>query len=305
MTFQPGEGITGSHLTTRASVPGLSPGGVRRLRRERQGQLPRQRRPHRHHDHPRRHPRLTHRSRRREARATPEHVAASLERARRHAVAARDARTSCTSVRLAGCAREDRRRHPDALAVEGLLDPLAQLPLHAEVLVRRALDDRPGWSPTLPVTDSTPATVGGSTIFSFQPSSSAIAAGDLADEALHPRDVLGVGHRHVDDAGRPALAVVADPQDLAVADVPDDAASRRAAGSPAGRPPRSVPTVPMPVSTRSPTPYWSSRIRKMPDRKSFTSDWAPKPTATPTMPALASSGPIGSPTTSRIIRTRR
>ena len=40
----------------------------------------------------------------------------------------------------------------------------------------------------------------------------------------------------------------------------------------------------------------------MPDRKSFTSDCAPKPTATPTMPALASSGPIGRPTTSRIIR---
>ena len=38
---------------------------------------------------------------------------------------------------LAGGAGEDRRRDPDALAVEGRLDPLAQLPLHAEVLVRR------------------------------------------------------------------------------------------------------------------------------------------------------------------------
>ena len=62
-----------------------------------------------------------------------------------------------------------------------------------------------------------------------------------------------------------------------------------------------VPVVPSPVSTRSPTPYWSSRIRKMPDKKSLTSVCAPKPSATPTMPALASSGPIGRPMTSRII----
>ncbi len=40
----------------------------------------------------------------------------------------------------------------------------------------------------------------------------------------------------------------------------------------------------------------------MPDRKSLTSVCAPKPTATPTIPALASSGPIGSPITSRTMR---
>ena len=51
-------------------------------------------------------------------------------------------------------------------------------------------------------------------------------------------------------------------------------------------------TVPMasPRSTTSPTPYWSSKIMKMPDRKSLTSAWAPKPSATPMMPALAMSG---------------
>ena len=43
VTFEPGKGITGSHLTSRASVPGISE----------------ERRPDRHHDHPRRHPRLT------------------------------------------------------------------------------------------------------------------------------------------------------------------------------------------------------------------------------------------------------
>ena len=40
----------------------------------------------------------------------------------------------------------------------------------------------------------------------------------------------------------------------------------------------------------SPTPNWSSVTRKIPDRKSLTSVWAPNPSATPTTPALASSG---------------
>ena len=54
-------------------------------------------------------------------------------------------------------------------------------------------------------------------------------------------------------------------------------------------------TVPLATSrsTASPTPYWSSKIMKMPDRKSLTRLWAPKPIATPTMPALAISGPTG------------
>ena len=45
-----------------------------------------------------------------------------------------------------------------------------------------------------------------------------------------------------------------------------------------------------PRSTTSPTPYWSSKIMKMPERKSLTSVWAPKPSATPMMPALAMIG---------------
>ena len=47
-------------------------------------------------------------------------------------------------------------------------------------------------------------------------------------------------------------------------------------------------TVPLasPTSTTSPTPYWSSKIMKMPDRKSLTRLCAPKPSATPRMPAL-------------------
>ena len=48
-----------------------------------------------------------------------------------------------------------------------------------------------------------------------------------------------------------------------------------------------------PRSTTSPTPYWSSKIMKMPERKSLTRLCAPKPSATPTTPALATSGPIG------------
>ena len=51
-------------------------------------------------------------------------------------------------------------------------------------------------------------------------------------------------------------------------------------------------TVPVatPASISSPTPYWSSRIMKTPDRKSVTRLRAPKPIATPATPALASSG---------------
>ena len=57
-------------------------------------------------------------------------------------------------------------------------------------------------------------------------------------------------------------------------------------------------TVPMasPVSMTSPTPYWSSRIMKIPDRKSLTRLWAPKARATPPTLAEASSGPSGMPT---------
>ena len=52
----------------------------------------------------------------------------------------------------------------------------------------------------------------------------------------------------------------------------------------------------------SPTPYWSSISMKMPDRKSRTRFWAPKPTATPTMPAPAISGPRLSPSSERAMR---
>ena len=41
----------------------------------------------------------------------------------------------------------------------------------------------------------------------------------------------------------------------------------------------------------SPTPYWSSSSMNRPAIRSLTRLCAPKPSATPTMPALASSGP--------------
>ena len=55
-----------------------------------------------------------------------------------------------------------------------------------------------------------------------------------------------------------------------------------------------------PVSITSPTPYWSSMIMKIPERKSFTSDCAPKPTATPMMLAPM---PIAARFTSSVSRT--
>ena len=64
-------------------------------------------------------------------------------------------------------------------------------------------------------------------------------------------------------------------------------------------------TVPVatPASMRSPTPYWSSMSMKMPDRKSLTRLWAPKPRATPAMPAPAMSGPRATPSSPRIRMT--
>ena len=55
-----------------------------------------------------------------------------------------------------------------------------------------------------------------------------------------------------------------------------------------------------PRSTTSPTPYWSSRIMKIPDRKSFTRFCAPKPSATPTIPAPAMKGPSWKPISPRM-----
>ena len=113
-------------------------------------------------------------------------------------------------------------------------------------------------------------------------------------------EVLGVGDRDVDHRGGPALALVADPDDLAVADVPDHARPSRSRVTRS----ETSSTVPMasPVSMTSPTPYWSSRIMKMPERKSLTRLWAPKPSATPPTPAEASSGAEGMPTVVMIVR---
>ena len=45
----------------------------------------------------------------------------------------------------------------------------------------------------------------------------------------------------------------------------------------------------------SPTPNWFSMRMNMPEKKSFTSDCAPKPMATPTTPADAISGATFTP----------
>ena len=60
-----------------------------------------------------------------------------------------------------------------------------------------------------------------------------------------------------------------------------------------------------PTSTMSPTPNWSSTSMKMPERKSFTRLWAPKPSATPAIPAPAMSGPSWTPNSPRTTSTTR
>ena len=136
--FQPGQGITGIQLTTRARGRGISQRGVRRGRRGAKRGLPGQPGPHRHHDHPGRHPRLrtdvpvvpgggeSVRSRP-SSRTAPGHSPGgsaepgpdgSVRRAREGA-----------RLQRAGGAGEDRGRDANALAVERLLDPLPQLAL--------------------------------------------------------------------------------------------------------------------------------------------------------------------------------
>ena len=58
--------------------------------------------------------------------------------------------------------------------------------------------------------------------------------------------------------------------------------------------PRAPSTV-LATSIWSPTPNWSSISRKTPPRKSRTIDCAPKPSATPTIPAPAIRGPTLAP----------
>src|SRR5688572_24102633 len=53
----------------------------------------------------------------------------------------------------------------------------------------------------------------------------------------------------------------------------------------------------------SPPPYWSSRIMKIPARKSLTRLWAPNPRATPATPADVSSGPSGMPRSAMTVST--
>ena len=53
----------------------------------------------------------------------------------------------------------------------------------------------------------------------------------------------------------------------------------------------------------SPTPYWSSSSMNMPERKSRTRFCAPKPIASPTMPAEARIGASATPNSARIIAT--
>ena len=124
--------------------------------------------------------------------------------------------------------------------------------------------------------------------------------GHLLDDGLGVADVGAVGHRHVEQGPGPLLALVADPQDLPVGDVPHRAVHVAEPRGRAATRPRPCPTA-SPTSTMSPTPYWSSTRMKMPARKSFTRLWAPKPRATPASPAPAISGARLMPSSPRIV----
>ena len=67
--------------------------------------------------------------------------------------------------------------------------------------------------------------------------------------------------------------------------------------------PSTTPTIPSPASITSPIPYWSSASMNTPARKSETRSCAPKPTASPMIPAPAISGARLIPNTPRIMNT--
>ena len=73
------------------------------------------------------------------------------------------------------------------------------------------------------VTASTPQISGSSMITPSKSSSRHRSLATSLSTAPHPGDVLAVGERHVEHRARPVLALVADPEDLPVADVPDRA----------------------------------------------------------------------------------
>ena len=111
-------------------------------------------------------------------------------------------------------------RRADALRVEAGLDAGPHLPGHAPLLHGRGLEGDPDRdlvggdgldAPDLRLLDDHALEV------LVVPQ----VVGDLAQHRPHPRDVLPVGDRHVEHRAGPVLALVAHPEDLAVADVPD------------------------------------------------------------------------------------
>ena len=177
VTFQPGTGITGIHLTTRAAVPGLSRRGVRRVRRGREDELPGQRRPHRHHDHPGRHPRLA----RHRGRCPPPARSALITVG---SVAARPHRSGAVRGLRSQRAVDGGAADAAAWLRAGRREPGntgggTRMLSRSKASLMRSRSSR--WTPKCsfgahltttrivtasPVTDSTPATVGGSMIFS-------------------------------------------------------------------------------------------------------------------------------------------
>ena len=192
----------------------------------------------------------------------------------------------------------------DARGVERRLDAAAQLAQH--------LNCSAGWVFTTSriVTPSgarlsTPHTSGSSSTSAAHAGSCHSSSATPLDHRLGQVEVGAVGHRHVEQRPRPLLAHVADPQDRAVGDVPHGAVRRSAAGWRAATPTRRCRSPACrstsPTSMMSPTPYWSSTRMKIPARKSFTRLWAPKPSATPAMPAPAMSGPRLMPSSPRTV----
>ena len=210
----------------RGVVEGIERRGLRRRRRGRQGGLPGQ-------PGARRHARSRSRPR------WPERRRSAGRRARPPRGSGPVASRGRSGGRLLAVPDDPlRERDLDALVVEAGLDPLAQLAGDRPLLHRRGLEQHPQGdavgverldAPDLGLLDDRSA---GSR---RPPTGRGRPRGAPAARGPGPRRSATVMSS---DGARPVLAHVADPQDLAVADVPDRAVDVAQPGHPQARPPR-------------------------------------------------------------------
>ena len=263
----------------RHASTGIERRGLRRRGRGRQGELPGQPGAHRHHDHARR-PRWPERARDRRRR--------SLEPGRR----------SVASAAGVGSAPGRPSRCQTTRCGSGISMPswskralirCAHLAGDRPLLQRRGLEQHPHGDRRRGSAPRRPSTSGSSMIDALEVLVLPQVVGDLAGAPAGPAPGPRRRRRRRRATVRAQFWLMLPTRRISplrtYQTVPLTSRSRVTRRLTASTVPLASPT-----STTSPTPYWSSKIMKMPDRKSLTRLCAPKPSATPRMPALAMIG---------------